>query len=454
MKAICLKNGTIITDKKILRSDILIFGKRIKKIGSVNMQDNTDFIDASGCFITPGFIDIHTHLDDKIGNFKLADNYRTGSTVAVLNGITTLGGFITQKKNDSLYSSIVKTIKKAKGNSYTNLIWHLTPNDFTKKGIEEIKFLIENGFRSFKLYTTYKNAGIYSSYKSIENFIEQFINFDITLLIHCEDDKSLKLFQTKNKLKLPYTHCNMRPEVAEFIAVNKILKLFYSIRKKSVNAQMKIHFVHISSPKTADLINKFKKAIPITSETAPHYLFLNNNYLKRKDGYKWLCSPPLRNLKSAEKLSKLAIMDYFDIFSTDHCAFKKKDKDTFANIDISKIPNGVAGIGALPHLIFKLGFIKNSLNKKKVNKQKILKWMVQKLSYNPASLLGINPQKGIIAEGSDADINIIQINNTAYQINSSLSDVYETYPGFTKELFFKNVFVNGKEVVRDNKIIK
>jgi dihydroorotase-like cyclic amidohydrolase len=132
-----------------------------------------------------------------------------------------------------------------------------------------------------------------------------------------------------------------------------------------------------------------------------------------------------------------------DLFATDHCAFTRADKDRCRG-HIPDVPNGIAGIGALPHLVYAL-FAQQ--------RHEPVTELARCLAANPARLLGAYPRKGVLARGSDADFSICRAVTDGRPVRSSLADVYETYPGETSRLWFERVFVRGWEVVRDNTLL-
>jgi len=435
MSTVLIKNGLVCFEDGIRPADIFV---REEKIVSFDSSESAEkIIDASGCYVMPGMIDIHTHLDDIIGKYYLADTYKSGSEIAVLNGITTLFNFITQGKNETLNESVVKAVSKAKDNSYCNIGWHLTPTSFSGNDRKDIKEKISKGFKTIKLYTTYKQAGIYTDYIQLENVFNELKDYDVTFLIHCEDNDIVEEESAKDyDFSKPFTHTLLRPKLAEFKAIRKVIEL-------AEKYNTKLHIVHVSTCEGIDLINDARRNLNVTCETAPHYLFLNDEYLKREDGHMWLCSPPLRDKNNSENMMKKAKEGFFDIFATDHCAFLKKQKDE-SKKDIRNIPNGLAGIGALPHLIFNLH---------SDNLDYAFTEMTKRLSENPAKITGLYPAKGTLKPGSDADLTVINPNGIERDLKSTLSDAYETYPGFKTKLSLKYVFINGEVIVENDKMI-
>ena len=79
----------------------------------------------------------------------------------------------------------------------------------------------------------------------------------------------------------------MRPKEAEIKGIAEVLKI-------ATKHQARVHIVHVSTPEGVELVQRARREAPVTCETAPHYLWLNNSWLQKPDGHRWLCTPPLR----------------------------------------------------------------------------------------------------------------------------------------------------------------
>jgi len=257
-------------------------------------------------------------------------------------------------------------------------------------------------------------------------------------MIHCEDDSII----AEQQVKYPdysnaFTHALQRPARAETQAALTIVEL---CRKY----QVKTHFVHVSSPETVKAVKKKAIGLPLTMETCPQYLYLNEEDLKKANGHRYLCSPPLRSAAESAELKELVKNNQLDIFATDHCAYTKAGKDDWRQ-DIRQASNGLAGLGALPHLFFKLF--------EPINDENILK-LSQHLSLNAAKTINLYPQKGTIQVGSDADLLIINPNGKNRPIRSTLADCYDPYSDLTTNLEIKKAFLRGTLVAENGKLIK
>jgi len=410
---------------------------------SISVTADMEVVDAEGAYAIPGLIDIHTHLDDTIGSFYLADTYRTGSMVAILNGVTTLFSFITESKEFPLSQAIENARQKAQGNCLCDYHWHITPINYSEEAFETFDSIVNQGFRSFKVYTTYKNAGIYLNYNQIDYLAAYLKSNNCKLLVHCEDEEVLMKNAGNYKyLNQAKSHALVRPEIAEIKAVQKILDI-------CLTHQLPVHIVHVSSAESVELIKQCQKALPVSFETCPQYLFLNDEYLNRIQGHEYLCSPPLRSAENSELMREHALNGDIDCFATDHCAFLKEDKDIYRN-DFRKVPNGLPGIGSLFSLVFEM-FLKAEKNEE-INVG-LLARLTYHLSEMPAKITGIYPQKGCLDIGSDADLVIFK-KGDAKPIMPSFADTYNPYEGFTSRLDIVLTVKSGQIVVKNGQIIR
>ncbi|MBN2009317.1 amidohydrolase family protein [candidate division KSB1 bacterium] len=435
MTDILIKNGFVCLNKKIEPCDVLIADRKIAAIGT-DMPQIDNVIDAARSYVLPGFMDIHTHMADRIGNYELADSYASATKLAVQNGIATIYNFITQSPAETLAAAIEKAQCKAMGNTYCNVGWHLTPTTFNDAAWNEIDDWIAQGFKTFKFYTTYKDAGLYCTYDQIKHIAKRLKQFNITLLVHCEDEYILEQSVPQLDRTNPFSHTRMRPPSAEWTAIEQIIRI-------ASETGVKIHVVHVSTAQGIERIHAAKSTASITCETAPHYLYLNESRFQDESGHYYLCSPPLRSEQNQQQLLQHARNGWFDVYATDHCPFLKQHKDA-NKTDIQRVPKGIAGLGALAPMIFELYKQKGYAG---------IIDMAQKLSANPAKIVGLYPRKGVIEVGADADVVILKDGGTKRKIVSSYSDTFEPYHDFSSTLQVEYVILDGEVVVRDGKMI-
>lgn len=430
-----LRNGRLVLDDRILAADLLTDEGKIAAIGTGLAAGDARVVEAAGCYVLPGFLDFHTHVDDRIGRFALADDYESGTRVALLNGITTLCTFVTQSPGKTLRQALETAQGKAKGHCHADVAWHLTPTTFTEGDWRELGALAAAGYRTFKFYTTYKNAGIFVDAARLEELFRRLGPLGVRFLIHCEDDAVIAAVDPlRLDLAKGSAHARLRPEAAELAAVDALLDL-------AARCGVPLHIVHVSTTAAAEHLQRAKLRQDVTCETCPQYLWLDESWLDRPDGHRWICSP-LRN--NRERFRALAREGVFDLMGTDHCAFTKADKDDRDPADVRTVANGLAGIGALPHLVWKLWA--------DVPDRAACE-LALRLSRNPATRLGMAERKGSLRVGLDADLVVLDPQGPLRPVRSTLVDAYETYPGFDTPLSFRHVFLRGIPLVERDALL-
>jgi dihydropyrimidinase len=425
-----------VTEKGAAHLDVRIVGEKVAAVGRLSPEQGETVLDATGLFVLPGMIDAHVHIDDRIGGCELADTFATASEVAVRTGVTTLAGFVTQGGDETLSEAVARCVRRGVGHSHCNFAFHITPTGWPWNW-GEVEALVKLGFSTFKVYTTYRDAGLFTDYARLGEVMARLAELGARLLVHCEDD--LTLASTGASRIDPTdarSHAVLRPERAEVVAIGKVLEI-------AERTGCQLHVVHVSTVEGATAIGNARRVCAVSCETAPHYLLLDETALAGDDGYRFLCTPPLRPAATREELDAMAATGAFDVFATDHCAFTRADKDRHRD-DVRDVPKGLAGIGALVPLMFELLVKRHDLP---------LAELSTRLAANPARLLGMFPRKGTIAVGSDADLVILDPAGPERPVVSSLTDCYESYPGRTTTLDVRHVFVRGIPVVEANALI-
>lgn len=429
MSRTLIRNGTVHLEDRSLVTDVLVEDGLVADIGRYGHEvGDCETIDAKGLHVMPGLIDIHTHLDDTIGGYRLADTWATGSEIAMRNGITTLCGFVTQRPGTTLRESADSAMAGAEGHSHCDYSFHLTPTSFGREDWACIEKLLSDGFRTFKFYTTYRQAGLYLGYDGLGDVMRRLSDMGMATLVHCEDDSTLTEAASKVTDKAgPYGHALSRPAQAELEAIRRVLEI-------TGKTKCRTHIVHVSTPEGAVLIERARHDLPLTCETCPQYLWLSEEKLKEPDGHRFICSPPLRTEEDRAEMRGLALQGAFDAYASDHCAFTRCDKDGNRD-DYSKVPNGLPGIGALVPMIHDLHRDPAAL--------------ARRLALNPARIAGLYPRKGAIRKGSDADLAIFEADGPEEPVRSSLADVYEPYAEKSTRLLAKYVLLRGRLAAKD-----
>jgi len=395
--SLLITNGRIITASDDYVADVFCEDGTISAIGrdlpSHRFQaDRT--IDASGQYVLPGGIDVHTHLDMPFGGTTWADDFETGTIAAAFGGTTSIVDFAIQYRGQTMRHALDEWRKKAEGRAVIDYGFHMIVTELEDAGLSEMDRMVrDEGISSFKLFMAYPGVFMADDATIFRALRRTGENGGIVCM-HAENggviDELVKEALRKGQ-KAPKYHALTRPSRAEGEATGRAIAL-------AEMAGVPIYIVHLSS---ADALEKVKQArdmgLPAYAETCPQYLFLSyDNYEEPGfDGAKYVMSPPLREKWHQDVLWKGLAKNDLQVISTDHCPFCMKEQKELGAEDFSKIPNGAPGIETRLTLVHNGG-----VHQKRIT----LNRFVELCSTAPAKMFGLFPRKGTIAVGSDADL--------------------------------------------------
>src|SRR5262252_6853851 len=154
-----IKNGTIVTAIDQYQGDVLIEDERIALVGRSLAEMQADkTIDASGKYVLPGGIDVHTHLDMPFGGTTSADDFESGTIAAAHGGTTSIVDFAIQYKGQTLRQGWENWMAKAQGKAAIDYGFHLIVTDLPEKLEPEMDAMVAEGVTSFKLFMAYRGV--------------------------------------------------------------------------------------------------------------------------------------------------------------------------------------------------------------------------------------------------------------------------------------------------------
>lgn len=442
---ILLKGGVVVSAKERRQLDVRIEGETIVETGANLPVENSVVEDVSGCFLLPGFIDAHTHLElnNGKGSIGTADNFTTGSKAAVAKGTTTVIDMATPSKGESLKSCLNNWDHLAKGKSSCDYTYHMSIIEWNDQTPSEIQAMFDAGITSFKMYMAYDN--LRTSDASIYKTMVELQRLGGMLGIHCENgdmvNELIHHYVSEKKLS-PHYHPLSRPNNIEAEAVNRYLMI-------AKYADIPVNIVHLSTRESLEVVRSARiNRQKVYIETCPQYLLLDDHLYDSPgfDGAKYVCSPPLRSIEDQQALWSGVMSGEIDTISTDHCSFNFEGQKTIGKDDFSKIPNGMPGVETRPELIYTYGVASGKIS---------LERMVGLLSENTAKQFSLYPKKGVIQKGSDADIVVWDpFENGVIAANTQIQNVdYTPYEGFETIGSARTVYLRGKKVAKDGKVI-
>ena len=387
-----IKYGTIVTATDEYRGDVFIDGETISTIGTALDMPADRVIDATGKYLFPGGIDVHTHLDMPFGGATSADDFESGTIAAAHGGTTTVVDFAIQYKGQTLHHAWDTWAKKAEGKAAIDYGFHMIITELTDQVEQEMDALVSGGVTSFKLFMAYPGVFMLDDASIFRALLRTGKNGG-TICMHAENGGVIDVLVKKALAEgktAPKYHALTRPARAEAEATHRAIAL-------AEIANVPIYIVHLSAAEALEMVTEARdRGLPAYAETCPQYLFLSyDNYEEPGfEGSKYVMSPPLRSKDTQDRLWRGLAFNDLQAISTDHCPFCMKEK-ALGETDFSKIPNGAPGIETRMSLVYDGGVRSGRISRNR---------FVELTSTSPAKIFGLFPRKGTIAPGSDADI--------------------------------------------------
>lgn len=424
MKKILIKNATIVNEEKIFQSDLLIIDDVICEIQqNISEPKDCKVINASGKILIPGLIDDQVHFREPGLTHK--GTIRSESKAAVAGGITSFIEMPNTVPQTTTIDQLKKKFEIADKSSYANYSFMFGA---TNSNLDEIKKVNKNEVAALKIFLGSSTGNMLVD--NLEILREIFLNTDLIIVVHSEDEQiinqNLKKYKLKYNSNIPFDcHSKIRSEEACLKSTKKIIKL-----AKETNARL--HVFHLST-KNESLL--FQNDIPlkekkITSEVCVHHLWFSDEDYKEKQSFiKW--NPAIKTKEDRNGLWDSLLNDRIDVIATDHAPHTFEEKSQ----PYLDCPSG----GPLvQHAL--VSMLQHHLNNK-ISLEKI----VTKMCHNPAILFQIN-KRGYIRKGYFADLVLIDMNKswTVKKDNILYKCKWSPFEGLQFDSQITHTIVNGK----------
>ncbi len=392
-----ISNGTVVNADSSVQADVLIHGEKVVAVGrglaGSDLAAGVErTIDASGKYVIPGAIDVHTHMELPFGGTFAKDTFETGTRAAAFGGTTSIIDFAVQAKGGTLHAGLDTWMTKAQGNACTDYGFHMIMSDVNDATLAEMDQLVGEGVTDFKLFTAYPGVFL-SDDGSIFRAMQQTEKNGGLIMMHAENGPAIDI--VANQLAAagktdPYWHGVARYPIFEGEASNRVIRLAEA-------AHVPVYIVHLSSRDALEEVRAARdRGSMAFAETCPQYLFLSLDDMGNGfNGAKFVCSPPLRPKDHWEALWQGLVKDDLQIVSTDHCPFDFETQKQLGVGDFRKVPNGLPGVEDRVDLLHDGGVVGGRITRER--------W-VEIVSAAPARMFGLSGVKGVVAPGADADI--------------------------------------------------
>ncbi|MFY0759301.1 dihydropyrimidinase [Metabacillus dongyingensis] len=436
-----IKNGIIVTAADTYKADILVEEEQIAAIGCNLPEEGAEIVDAKGCYVFPGGIDPHTHLDMPFGGTVTKDDFESGTMAAAFGGTTTVIDFCLTEKGKPLKDAIQTWHEKSRDKAVIDYSFHLMISEINDDVLGELPAVInEEGISSFKVFMAYKNV-FQADDETLFRTLLTAKELGGLVMVHAENGDVID-YLTKKALAEgktdPIYHALTRPPEVEGEATGRAAQL-------TGLAGSQLYVVHVSCADAVEKIAEARsKGFDVWGETCPQYLVLDQTYLEKPDfeGAKYVWSPPLRDKKHQDVLWNALKTGVLQTFGSDQCSFDFKGQKDLGKEDFTKIPNGGPMIEDRLSILFSEGVKKGRIS---------LNQFVDMTSTKTAKLFGLYPKKGTIAVGSDADLVLFDpaAERTISAETHHMAVDYNAFEGLQVTGEPVSVLSRGEFVVRD-----
>ena len=443
-----IRSGTLVTATNTFEADLLIEDEKIALIGKDLQHPSAEVIDATGKLIMPGGIDPHVHLDLPMFGTVSSDDHYTGHKAAAFGGTTTVMDFVVLE-NEGFQHSVDIWMKMAE-KAAIDYSFHMNLTRFDEKIASEIPLLRAMGITTLKVFTAYNgrlrldDGGIFKALRIAKDN-------GMLVMAHCENGDVIETLIPEALAAghtSPEYHAMTRPAWG---AVEATLRL----AAMAEQAHAPVYIVHMNAAGEVDMLKYAReRGVPVMGETCPQYLFFTDDDLRRPDGAKWICSPPMRTRPDNDRLWEGLSEGILQTVGTDHCPFFFDGTKPIVyegreiaipgkelgRGDFTKIPNGLPGIEDRLPVLWTTGVRAGKITANQ---------FVAYNSTNPAKIFGLYPRKGALLAGSDADIVIW---DPEKKVTSGVAQAhqrtdYNLYEGWELTGMPEKVFLRGKMIV-------
>ncbi len=426
MASFAIKSTQIVTPGKVLAGLVWVENGLIKEVLPYSSLVDCQVFDVADKIVMPGVIDPHVHINEP-GRTDW-EGFNTATKAAISGGLTTL---VDMPLNASPVTTTVATFAEKLAATQNQLhsncgFWGgIVPGNFN-----EIEPLIAKGVLGFKAFLTHSGIDDFpnATEEDLRKAMPILAKHNLPLLVHCELTDDFKL-DHQNPFSY-HDYLQSRPKYWEDKAITLMIGLCEEYNCKT-------HIVHLSSSNSIEQITKAKqKGLPLTVETAQHYLYFDaENIQDRQTQCK--CAPPIREKANNDLLWEALKNDIIDFVATDHSPAPPNLKQIESG-DFTKAWGGISS------LQFALPVLWTAARKRNCTILNLAKWLCE----GPAKMIGKESTKGKIAKGFDADLVVWDANKSFIVTENIIQHKHKITPYLKEELFgvVEQTFIKGTKV--------
>ncbi|MBZ9676225.1 dihydroorotase [Mesorhizobium sp. ES1-1] len=427
-----IRGAIIVNAGGLERRDVGISGGRIAALlAPGEMASARTIFDASGSYLLPGLVDAHAHLREPGLTHK--EDFSSGTHAAALGGVTT----VLDMPTDEPWTATAEQLADKMAMTEARIHVDVGLQAVVSRDLSLIPRLLGLAPVSFELFTAdVPDDFLFATSDAVAGALKAFAGSDTLIGISPGDQSILTGSAALDRSGTIAAFQASRPPLAE---ANGIARALIA----AAAAESRIHVRQINSELGVETWSRLRGMADASVETTPQNLFFTATDYEQQ-GAKLKASPPLRSPHDVDALRAALSAGLIDIVATDHAPHAPAEKAA-SYAAFADIPGGLPGLQTLLQAMLKL-----------VDDEVIaLPDLVRMCARNPAERFDLGCRKGNIAVGYDADMLILdprQSSSIANEDQVSRAG-YTPFDGWTVQARLTNVFLRGREIVREGKLI-
>lgn len=427
-----VKGGKFYTPYGLLTGDIAVDSGKIASLGEGKAMPRADrVVDAGGKLVLPGMIDMHVHFRDP--GFPDREDFETGTRAAAFGGVTTVVDMPNTVPSVTSAKALEEKIEIARRKALVDFALVGGAGELNPEALIEMAEKGVVGFKTFMISRFRELAA--SDGQMLDNFTT-IAKTGLPCMVHAENEDIVSRWGEKARAagRLdPPAHCEFRPPIAEDEAMMRTIML-------AGETEARLHICHMTTKGAVKTLGWAKDdGRKVTGETAPSYLLLTAEAMKKNGPYAKI-DPPLRGMEDQRALWRALNGGVIDVIASDHAPYPKEEKEKGWK-NIFEAPSG--GVGVETSLPLMLNCVNQGLM--------TIERLVEAFSVNPAKILGLYPKKGALMPGADADMVIVDMKRV-YEIRGEMLHSKQrttTFEGYSGKGLPSISIVRGEVVVED-----
>jgi allantoinase len=434
-----LKNAQVVTENEVFHGGVTVEGEKIAEVvnGDPEIQA-AEVIDLQGRVLLPGVVDAHVHFNEP--GRENWEGYRTGTMAAAAGGVTSVLEMPLNSTPPTINRELLAYKRQVVASQavvdYGN--WGGLVND----NLADLDAMHADGVIGYKAFASASGVDFERLNDDlIYAGLDKMRQLGNLIGLHAENEWVCSYLSKQLKEAGRTDRAAWYESRPPFAELETIQRAGYWAKVTGGN----LHVVHISVADGIRHLAQLRQAgVHVTAETCPHYLFFDHQDFERI-GPAAKCAPPIRSREDVEALWACVLEGLVDTIGSDHspCSWDEKEKGMD---NIWKAWGGISGVQLTLPVLLSEGVNKRGLS---------LSELARMLSYNPARLFGLYPQKGKIQPGADADLAVVDLGQewTLSADQLFYKNKFSAYVGSTFKGQVQRTLVRGKTVYQSGQIL-